>query len=304
MADFKYEFIGWLISFATVGGIIALLILTWKLSHQKKLDKDEQAESMGHVWDGSLHELNNPLPRWWLNLFYITIAWGAVYLVLYPGLGAFPGTLGWSAEGQYDEEIAVAEAEYGPIFEKFLADDLSVVVHNDEALKIGQRLFSTYCTTCHGSDAGGARGFPNLRDNDWLYGGEPEAIKVSILNGRAGVMPPWEQILEYEGVFNVTAYVQQLAGHDADEQVVYKGKQIYDQNCAVCHGAEGKGNQQLGAPNLTDDIWLYGGSQKKIIESIAKGRNGNMPPHEEFLGEAKVHLLAAYVYNLSKDKAE
>lgn len=301
MADFNHDFIGWLIAIVSIFSILILVVFIWKFSSRS--GDNGKAESMGHVWDENLHELNNPLPGWWKNLFYITLIWGFAYLIMYPGLGAYPGLLNWSQQSQYEQEIETAETEYGPIFNKFLSQDLKIVAADPEALEIGQRLFSTYCTTCHGSDARGARGYPNLRDNDWLYGGDVEQIKVSIMNGRVGNMPPWEEVLGYENVFNVTAYVQQLAGHEVDTQVAFKGKAIYEQNCAVCHGLEGGGNIQLGAPNLTDDIWLYGGSQKRIIESIAKGRIGNMPPHKEFLGEAKAHLLSAYVYSLGRSQS-
>ncbi len=302
MADFNHDFIGWLIGLVSVVSIIACLWLAWRFSQQRHEDEGKDVESTGHIWDGTLQENNNPLPRWWLNMFYITCIWGLAYLIMYPGLGAFPGVLNWSQQSQYDSEVAEAEARYGPIYNEFLSKDLNVVANDSRANEIGQRLFSTYCTTCHGSDARGARGYPNLRDSDWLYGGDAETIKQTISNGRSGAMPPWEAVLGYEGVFNVTAYVQQLAGREADEQVVFKGKQIFEKNCVICHGVDGKGNKQLGAPNLRDDIWLYGGSQKRIMESISKGRNGIMPPHLGFLGEAKVHILAAYIYSISQSE--
>lgn len=298
MADFTSSFWSWFIAISTIVSLIGLLIFTLKVG-AKKLIPGEQAESMGHIWDEDLHELNNPAPRWWYYLFLISMYWGMLYLFLYPGLGSYEGYLGWSQFSQYEEEVAKAEQEYGPIYARFENEELSVLAKNPEALTIGKRLFSTYCTTCHGSDAGGARGFPNLRDNDWLWGGDPEAIKTSILDGRQGIMAGWGEVLKKQEVLQVTEYVKSLSGREVDSAALENGKTIYATYCFACHGLDGKGNHMLGAPNLTDDIWLYGGSDKRIIESIVKGRNGIMPPHKEFLGEAKVHLLAAYIYNLS-----
>ena len=301
MPDFTSSFWPWFIGITTVISIIALIFFVLKLSGRKK-SAGEQAESVGHVWDEDLHELNNPLPRWWLNLFLITLFWGCVYLFLYPGLGSYGGYLGWTQIKQYDDEVKKANELYGPIYEKFHNEDIAALARNDEALTIGKRLFATYCTTCHGSDAGGARGFPSLRDNEWLYGGEPENIKTTILNGRNGIMPPWGGSLSEEDIFNVAEYIRTLGGLSADSRIAAKGKQVFTTYCTVCHGADGKGNHDLGAPDLTNDIWLYGGSQKSIIETITNGRNGMMPPHKNFLGDAKVHLLAAYVYSLSHQK--
>lgn len=298
MADFNNELWSWLIGVVTVVSIIALIIFTLKLSGRKK-KPGEQVESVGHTWDEDLYELNNPLPRWWKNMFLITLGWGLVYLFLYPGLGSYAGYLGWSQQSRYEAEIADAETEYGPIFARFMNEDLANLVTNQEALTIGKRLFSTYCTTCHGSDAGGAHGYPDLTDNDWQFGGDPESIKISILDGRQGIMPPWELILEAEGVADVTEYVKQLSGRESNGPAAVRGRDIYMTNCAACHAADGTGNPMFGAPDLSNDIWLYGSSEMAILESINKGRMGNMPPHREFLGEAKAHLLAAYVYSLS-----
>jgi len=295
MADFTSG--GWslFIAIVTVVSLVALSFLCWILSGRAGTSS---VETSGHVWDEDLEEYNNPLPRWWLNMFYLTIAWGLLYLIAYPGLGAFKGMLGWSQEGQYQGEIAAADAKYAPLFARFAGMDLAQVAQDPEAQKIGGRLFTAYCTTCHGSDAGGARGFPNLRDGDWLWGGEPAMVKTSILNGRQAAMPAWGAIIGPEGVQQVTAYVEKLSGRETDAAAATKGQQVFQTNCVACHGAEGKGNPMLGAPNLTDDIWLYGGSTAKIAESIDKGRNGIMPAQGELLGEDKVHLLAAYVLSL------
>lgn len=300
MADFTSGFWSWYIAIPALAGIIAMFIFATRFSSRKK-KSGTKAESVGHIWDEDLHELNNPLPRWWLNLYLITLIWGLVYLLLYPGLGSFKGLLNWTQENQYQKEVATAEEKYGPIYQQFQDVDLTILAHNEHALRIGGRLFATYCTSCHGSDAGGARGYPNLTDNDWLFGGAPANIETTILNGRQTAMPAWQPILGNEGVFNVAEYVRSLSGHEVDAVVAEKGRKIFMANCVACHGADGKGNKLLGAPNLTDNIWLFGGSQKTIIETIAKGRSSHMPAHKEFLGKAKVHLLAAYVYSLSKD---
>ncbi len=301
MSDFTSGFWSWFITLTTVLSILGLLWLIRWMSGGRR-PPGEKVETMGHVWDENLEELNNPLPRWWLIKFYLTLAFGAVYLLLYPGLGTFKGLLGWTGVGQYEQEVAAAEAEFGPLYEKYHATPVPALVNDPAAVQIGERLFSTYCTTCHGSDARGVRGFPNLRDDDWLYGGTADDIQHTILNGRNGVMPPWEAVIGYEGVFNVTEYVRSLSGREVDAVVAARGGEIFAQNCAVCHGADGTGNIQMGAPNLTDNIWLHGGTQKAIQESIARGRNNHMPAHREFLGEAKVHLLATYVFGLRLDR--
>jgi len=300
MADFTSSFWNWYIIIPTVAGIIGcFLLIRWLSTGGAK--PGEQAESMGHVWDEDLEELNNPLPRWWLNMFYLTLFFGIGYLILYPGLGSFAGILGWSSAGQYDQEIDMADAKYGPLFSRYESMDLVAVAKDPEALRMGERLFVNYCAVCHGSDARGARGFPNLRDNDWLYGGAPETIEQTILNGRNGVMPSWESALGGEaGVADVTQYVLGLSGHNVDTAAAARGEQKFKTLCVACHGADGTGNQALGAPNLTDKIWLYGGTEATVKETIAKGRNGTMPAHADFLGKDKVHLLAAYVYSLSK----
>lgn len=297
MDDFSVPAWNFVIVIAAVGGIIGLwLLIVW----QERVKSSDQSETTGHVWDENLTELNNPLPLWWRNLFYITLVFGAVYLILYPGLGSYGMLLGWTQVKQYEEQMAEAEARYGPIFEKYLDQPIERLAENPEARQIGERLYASYCTVCHGSDAGGVVGFPNLKDGDWLYGGTPEAIETSILKGRTGVMPAWEAALGGgEGVEQVTAYVLSMSGRNVDEAKAAAGKAKYDTLCFACHGPDGTGNQQLGAPNLTDDVWLYGGSPQAVAASIAKGRRGVMPAHEEFLGEAKVHLLAAFIFSLS-----
>ncbi len=253
---------------------------------------------MEHKWDGDLVELNNPLPNWWVKLFWITLVFSAVYLVLYPGLGSFKGVLGWTSWGQYDQEVSDAKAKYDPVFDKFMGQPVEQLAASGEAHDMGQRLFLTYCAQCHGSDAHGARGFPNLTDKDWLYGGDGETIQASISNGRSGMMPPMGAAVGGEqGTKEVANYVLSLSGSPHDAQLAATGKEKFVA-CAACHGEDGKGNQMMGAPNLTDNTWLYGGSEATIIETITKGRNGHMPAQLQALGEAKVHILAAYVYGL------
>ena len=296
MSDFTSEFWSWFIIAISGGGIVWLFYLLRGTSKAET----EEGKPTGHVWDENLEELNNPLPRWWLYMFYITIFFGIGYLVLYPGMGSFKGILGWSEVGEYEQEVADADAEFGPIFAQFEQTAIPELAGNAAAMKAGERLFVNYCAVCHGSDARGAPGFPNLRDNDWLHGGSPEKIKESITNGRNSTsMIAWEASLGgEEGVNQVAEYVMSLSGRDVDAALAAEGKTKFAL-CAGCHMPDGTGNQALGAPNLTDNIWLYGGSPRAIKESIAKGRNGNMPAHNEFLGKAKSHILAAYVYSLS-----
>ncbi len=301
MADFTSDFWHWYIAIISVLSILACVwLLRWMTSGFIKKD---EVEDTGHVWDGDLTELNNPLPRWWLGLFYITIVFSGFYLLLYPGLGTFAGILDWTSQGQYEEEVAKTEAAVGPLFERYQQTAILDLTKDEEALKIGERLFINYCATCHGSDARGARGYPNLRDSDWLWGGDPQNIKTTILQGRQAAMPAWEGPLGGEsGVDEVAQYLLSLSGRATIEDLAEKGKAKYEIFCIACHGPTGTGNTALGAPNLTDDVWLYGGSLTRISQSIAKGRNGQMPAHGDFLGEAKVHLLAAYVYGLSQEK--
>lgn len=302
MADFVSEFWSWFIIIPTVIGILVLFPLVYY--NRGKPQSGEEAETMGHSWDEDLKEYNNPLPGWWLNLFYITLVFGIVYLILYPGLGSFGGVLGWSSTQRYENEMQQAEARYGPIFEQYQETDIRALARNDEAMQTAERLFSNYCAQCHGSDGRGATGYPNLRDDVWQWGGEPAEIKETILNGRNAAMPGWAGALGEDGLFNVTEYVLSLSGRQHDSAVAARGEEQYNQMCVSCHGPDGTGNKALGAPDLTDRNWLYGGSQQTVMESIAKGRQGRMPPNEEFLGEAKVHLLAAYVYHWAAQREQ
>ena len=302
-------FWSWYVSILSLGTIAAL---TWLLFATRKGQRPNNVEeTTGHSYDG-IEEYDNPLPRWWFMLFVATIIFALGYLVLYPGLGNWKGVLpgyedGWTQVAQWEKEVARADEQYGPLFAKYAAMPLEEVARDEQALKMGSRMFASYCSICHGSDAKGSYGFPNLTDDDWLYGGDPETIKATILHGRTAAMPAWAAVIGEEGVRNTAAYVRGLAGLKHPEGITVDlaaGQKVYETNCAVCHGPDGKGLQALGAPNLTDRVWLYGSSFAQVQQSIRHGRNGQMPAQEAFLGNDKVHLLAAYVYSLSQQPAD
>ena len=295
MSEFTSGFWDLYIAILTVVSIVAC---AWFLKLQG-VRRSSGVETTGHGWDEDLAEYNNPLPRWWSWLFYITIVFGLAYLVLYPGLGSWRGTLGWSQVAQFKDETRAAEKQFGPLHEKFAAMEVEALATNPEALAIGQKLFLNACAQCHASDGGGSRGFPNLTDRDWLYGGDAKTVQTSIANGRNGVMPPFGEALGEKKVKDVAHYVMSLSGGAADSIRVANGRDTFAAVCAACHGADGKGNPALGAPNLTDRIWLHGGGEERIIDTITNGRTSHMPAHQELLGEAKVRLLAAYVLSLS-----
>ncbi len=306
MADFTSGFWN---AYVMVLVALSLAYCIFVLVSNNKVDRSHELNQVhGHVWDENLCEYNNPLPRWWMYLFWITVIFGIVYLILYPGFGNNKGIYGWSSavgeNSQYQQEMRKANEKYAPIFDKYAKMDLKAVSADAEAKAMGQRLFLTYCAQCHGGDARGAKGFPNLTDNDWLYGGAPDTIKTTILGGRQGMMPPFGPALGGDGVKDVANYVRSLSGLAHDSLRAQRGKDLFAQNCAACHGPEGTGNQGIGAPNLTDKTWLYGSAEATIIETVTKGRTNRMPSFESFLGDAKVHLLAAYVYGLSAKTAE
>jgi len=304
MSDFVHD--GWslYIAIITLASLVACAVLL-KLMSTRKMAPGEKTGTTGHVWDEDLQEWHNPLPSWWMWLFYITIVFALVYLILYPGLGSYKGYLGWTSTGQYQDEQKQAAATFGPIIDKYLKQDVQTVAANPEAREIGQRLFLNYCAQCHGSDAGGSKGYPNLRDSDWLYGGTPEAIKTTLINGRIGAMPPMGAAVGgAEDVRDVAHYVLSISGRTHDSMRAQRGKPKFASTCAACHGPDGKGNQQIGAPNLTDDIWLHGGTEAVIVETIVKGRMNQMPAHKDFLDEGKIHLLSAYVLGLSGQAAK
>lgn len=291
----------WIIAIVVIniGGSLWLLLATRKVKVTQSQENGDQPPTTGHVYDG-IEEYDNPLPGWWFNMFILTVVFAVIYLFLYPGLGNYKGYLGWTSTGQWEEQVAKAEEKYGPVFAQYGSTPIEELSANPDALKMGGRLFANNCSVCHGSDGRGGYGFPNLADNDWLYGGDPEAIKTSIAQGRNGMMNPWGDIIGESGVENAAAYVYKLAGRSHDEGKAEEGAKVFGTYCAACHGPDGKGNQAIGAPNLTDNIWLYGSSPIQVKHTIRNGRSGKMPAQQELLSEDKIHLLTAYVYSLSK----
>ena len=285
---------GWVI----VLTLITFVLMTWVLlANRKRTPIDEK--TTGHVYDG-IEEWDNPLPGWWFAMFMITIVWGLGYLIVYPGFGNFPGVLGWTSVEQHEQEVAAAEEKYRAMRDKYLALSIEEIYEDPKVRKMGMRIYGNNCSQCHGLDAAGALGFPNLTDDDWIWGGSADTIKHTIVKGRQAAMPAWEPILGEQGIQEATAYVLSLNSRAADPAMVEAGKTHFNTYCVACHGPEGKGNPAMGAPNLTNGIWLYGGSTEQIAHSLRIGRNGKMPAFENTLGEDKIHLVTAYIYGLSK----
>ncbi|HEX6636480.1 MAG TPA: cytochrome-c oxidase, cbb3-type subunit III [Steroidobacteraceae bacterium] len=297
MSEFTSGFWDVYVAVLAVVSIVACALFL----RSQSVRKAGPVQTTGHQWDEDLAEYNNPLPRWWSWLFYITIVFSLAYLVLYPGLGSWKGTLGWSQVTQLREEQQLAAKQFGPLYEKFATSDAQTLVANREALAIGQKLFLNNCAQCHASDGAGSRGFPNLTAGAWQWGGDFKTIKTTITEGRTGVMPSFGAALGEQGVKNVAHYVRSLSGLTADPLRVALGKDVYLQTCVACHGPEGKGSPALGAPNLTDKNWLHGSAEPVVIETITRGRTSQMPAHRTLLDEARIHLLAAYVLSLSKN---
>ncbi|AIR91432.1 cytochrome-c oxidase, cbb3-type subunit III [Pseudomonas cremoricolorata] len=313
------------ITVLTLGTLIAL---TWLLLSTRKGQRgDTTEETVGHAFDG-IEEYDNPLPKWWFWLFIATLLFAVGYLVLYPGLGTWRGLLpgysyldnaartefatggqGWTGVHEWEKEMARAEARYGPLFAKYASMPVAEVAKDPKALKMGGRLFASNCAVCHGSDAKGAYGFPNLTDDVWRWGGEPDTIKASIMNGRMGVMPGWAQVLGEQGVTDVSAFVlKELAGRPlpGDSKAnVDNGRTLFATTCVACHGAQGKGTPMMGAPDLTrPEAFIYGSSFAQLQQTIRYGRKGEMPAQAQLQGDDRVHLLAAYVYSLSHPTPE
>jgi cytochrome c oxidase cbb3-type subunit 3 len=293
-------------SFAWSLFVIVLIVVNivgcgWLLwaNRSVQIDPLEKGESTGHDFDG-IEELNNPLPAWWTWLFVLSIVWSAIYFVLYPGFGNFEGVLGWTSEGQHQAELERAEAEYGPIFKAYFETPIEELVGEDRAVGMGSRIFANNCATCHGSDARGGPGFPNLTDHDWLFGGEPKTIVQTITQGRNGVMPPFASIIGGDaGVADVTEYVLSLSGRDHDAEMAVRGSVQFATICSACHKPDGSGNPMMGSPNLTDNVWLHGGRRADIERAMKDGIVSQMPSHADLLSPERIHLAALYVYSRS-----
>lgn len=265
---------------------------------QEKTDKRED-NTTGHVWDDDLRELDNPMPRWWLWLFVITIVFSIGYLYAYPGLGNMKGSLEWSSINQFETHYQKVTDARNQSFAGFIDKPIDALIEDQQAMLIGQRLFANHCAQCHASDAKGALGFPNLTDDDWNWGGDFETIMTTVKQGRMGVMPAFAPALGEDGTQEVAAYVRSLSGLDHDAELAAAGQPKFGMFCAACHGPEGKGQDMFGAPNLTDDIWLHG-SADAIQTALYEGFNNNMPAQLDLLDENRVKLVAAYVYSLSQ----
>jgi len=299
--------VGWsaFIAILTIANILACLWLLWWTRKKRPVTQtsDGHDATTGHTWDGDLTEFNKPLPKWWLNLFYLSIVFALGYLVVYPGLGAFAGTSGWSSTAQHDADAAAAESKLRVLFARFEGIAVAQLASNPEAVALGRSVFANNCTQCHGSDARGARGFPNLTDNDWIWGGDPDTVLASIVGGRQAAMPAWAAVLGEQGITEAATYVLSLSGQPVDAALAEAGKARYATICIACHGPDGKGNQALGAPNLTDNIWLYGNDLATISEGLRKGRNGMMPAQEAIIGVDRARLAAAWVLALQSGSA-
>ena len=298
MSDFVHSFWSHYIAWITLAGILACVVLLWLTSRKKLAGSADN--TTGHVWDEDLREMNNPLPLWWVGMFLITIVFALFYLILYPGLGGSEGSLSWTSEKQYQQEVDQANADVAPLYARFDAMAPEQVALDPQARHIGEHLFLNNCAQCHASDARGTKGFPNLTDADWLYGGSPEQIRTSITQGRQGNMPPMAAVVgSPEDVKNWAQHVLSLSGspHDSLRAALGKGK---FGACAACHGADAKGNQALGAPNLTDKVWLHGWGEEAIVAMVTQGKLNQMPAQEGRLTPSQIHVLSAYVWGLSQ----
>ena len=299
MSDFISNFWHLFVAGITLVSILACLVLLWFSGKAKAMTDNDN--TTGHIWDGDLREMNNPLPRWWVGLFIITVLFAFIYLAMYPGAGSFAGRFGWTSAGQYEAEVAKGNAQVAPLYAKFEAMTPEEVSKYPQALAIGDRLFMNNCAQCHGSDARGSKGFPNLVDNDWLYGGTPDTIKATLVQGLAGNMPPLAAAVGTpDDVRNVAHYVLSLSGSPHDSLRASLGKSKFG-ICAACHGMDGKGNQAMGAPNLTDDIWLHGWGENAIVNIVTNGKVNQMPAQASKLTEGQIHVLASYVWGLSNN---
>lgn len=297
MSDFNAEFWSVYVAGITLLGIVGCGVLLW-VTARKRIEPQAD-RSTGHVWDEDLREMDNPMPRWWMWLFVITLVFGVLYLAAYPGLGKYEGGLQWTSTGQHATEVAKAEKELAPLYAQFSARKVEDVAGDHDAMAIGERLFMNNCAQCHGSDARGSKGFPNLADGDWLHGGTPDKIVETIAKGRIGQMPPMAAAVgSAEDVKNVANYVLSLSGSPHDSVRAQLGKDKFVA-CAACHGADGKGNPAMGAPNLADNTWLHGYGEQAIVNMVNNGKTNVMPAQQGKLTDAQIHVLAAYVWGLS-----
>jgi cytochrome c oxidase cbb3-type subunit 3 len=297
MSDFTSNFWSSYVAIITVVSIVACLLLLWFSGKAKAMTANDN--TTGHVWDGDLREMNNPLPRWWVWLFIITIVFAGVYLAMYPGLGNNPGKLGWTSTGQHKAEMERGQKEVAPLYAKFAAMKPEEIAKDPQAMAIGERLFMNNCAQCHGSDARGSTGFPNLTDGDWLHGGTPDKIIETITKGRIGTMPPMAAAVGTpDDVKNVAHYVLSLSGSPHDSLRASLGKSKFGV-CAACHGMDGKGNQAIGAPNLSDDTWLHGWGESAIMAMVNNGKTNQMPAQADKLTPEQIQVLASYVWGLS-----
>ncbi|MCK9508097.1 MAG: cytochrome-c oxidase, cbb3-type subunit III [Pigmentiphaga sp.] len=305
MSDFISNYWGIHVSLIALGGIVFCVYLLWS---QRKvtvttLPDGTTRSDTGHVYDEDLRELNNPLPRWWMWMYLLSCVFAVLYLLLFPGLGSFGGWLGYTSVNSLESNQAAIRERLQPVYARFETMSVEEIAQDDQGRGIGQRFFLNNCATCHGSDARGSRGFPNLADKDWLYGGAPEQIIETITNGRHGIMPPQGDLFDSRTVSDIAHYVRSLSGLAADPIRVARGKEPFTNTCAACHGAEGEGNQLLGAPRLNDRIWLYGSSEATIVEAIMQGRDNQMPAHNAILAPEEIKMVAAYVWGLSNQEA-
>ena len=297
MSDFTSSYWSVFITVVTLLGIAACLVLLWVTAYKKSIGHADN--TTGHVWDEDLREMNNPLPLWWVGMFVLSIIFGLAYLWIYPGLGSFKGSQYWSSEAEYNNEIAEADKALTPLYASFDALTAEQLVQNPKAMAIGERLFMNNCSQCHGSDAQGSKGYPNLTDRDWLHGGTPDNIKASITHGRQGMMPSMAQAVgSPKEISELAHYVLSLSDSPHDSLKAAAGKPKFTV-CASCHGMDGKGNQTIGAPNLTDKIWLHGWGEQAIVSMVNNGKVNVMPAQKERLSSSQIHVLTAYVWSLS-----
>ncbi len=280
----------------TLGSIFGYM---WLLLANRKTDHAEN-EVTSHSYDG-IQEYDNPLPAWWFYMFVVSIIASLIYLALYPGLGSFKGLLNWTSVSQHEEQVAEREAVFQAHVESYMQIPAAELSKDYKAVRMGERLFKNNCSVCHGSDARGSYAFPNLTDKDWLYGSTEESIKKTITDGRVAAMPAWGAVLG-DNLDDMVVLVRSLS--DEGGMAAQKSSPAYNtfqQLCSACHGKDGTGVQALGGPNLTDNIWLYGGEHHDVKVTINRGRSGQMPAHKDLLSEERIHLLTAFILSFQNE---